>query len=185
MAQQRRGFRGPMTQRRRTGWEPGPGQVAAQTEISTTIQTIMALGITSALDGSTIARIRGRYLAYLTSATAANNGYTGAFGIGVFTTAAFDAGAASVPGPVTEASWEGWLYWQPIHLLTASVVDGGAASDRDQITGRTAVLDLVFDTKARRHFGSDKTVAAVVEVTEQGTAVMRHALQSRMLIYLP
>ena len=99
-------YRGRPTQRRRTGWEQGIGNVGLQAQISGSSSSLVNAGVSFVLDGITIARQRGSLLLALTDATAAVNGFTGAFGIGMVSTAAFTAGAASVPTPITEQEWE-------------------------------------------------------------------------------
>ena len=185
MAHSRGRFQGRTTSRRLTGWEQGPGQVGAQTEISASVQTLAALGTSVIVDGFTIIRVRGRFHAYLTNANSANEGFSGAFGIGVVTTAAFVAGAASVPGPVTESAWEGWMFHQWIQMLSPAPMDGGVAADLDQQAAQTAVQIFDIDSKAMRKFRSDETIFGCLEVVEAGTATMRWHLNSRMLLKLP
>ncbi len=96
----------PVRTRRRTGWEAGTGGT-----LITTLSTSNAQFVGNVLavlnDGFTIVRTRGYVQVLLTTATAANNGFQGAFGIGIASTAAIAAGIASVPTPLTEQAWEG------------------------------------------------------------------------------
>jgi len=182
----RRVFQGRQSQRRRTGWEQGPGAPSAiQTAISSSVTQIFNFGQAPTVDGQTVVRIRGELLIYLSQATAAVNGFLGAFGIGLVSSAAFTAGAASVPGPVGEIEWEGWMYWTPIQLLSAAAIDAGVSADVDAINGVSAVHRIPVDTKAMRKKGTQETLMACIEVTEVGTATMQMAFSSRMLNKLP
>ena len=171
--------------RRKTSWAVGPGQVGFQAQITASSSVIVASSLSIGEDGVTLARLRGQLLLYLSSATAGANGFTGAFGIGTGSLASVIAGAASVPGPITEQSWDGWLYWHVVHMVTASPLDGGAASDRDQLNGFTAVQRLEVDSKAMRKLEFEMSVFAVLEVVEIGTATLNWAFDSRALFMLP
>ncbi len=58
--------------------------------------------VTPTIEGSTMIRIRGLLNYFLLAGAAAGDGFQGAFGIGIATTAAVAAGIASVPTPITE-----------------------------------------------------------------------------------
>ena len=111
MAHSRRFIR-PSTSSRQTGWGIGVGQVGAQVAITTSGKALVNAGIVSAVEGLTIVRIRGRFMAFLVSATAQLDGFSGAFGIGLVTNQAFAAGGGSVPGPVADDDWDGWMFHQ-------------------------------------------------------------------------
>ena len=68
-------------------------------------------GVTPVVSGLTLVRTRGQLFATLAVSSAAGDGYTGVWGIGKVTAAAFAAGLTAIPTPITEADWDGWLYW--------------------------------------------------------------------------
>ena len=170
MAQQRgliRQARGP---RRLTSWGFGPGN-NAEAQLSASSAVIVGAGVTFGSAG-TVVRIRGRFGAYLVSFTSAGDGYIGAVGIGLAATAAFDAGIASLPTPITEEGWDGWLW----HSFFG--VHGGVAAASEN----AGHIELVIDSKAMRKVSGDMVVFAALEVVESGTAVMNISLNSRMLL---
>jgi len=186
VARPRGSFRGRQSSpRRKVGWEQGPGKTTAQAAISTSSSVIVDAALSVLLDGLTLVRTRGQLLLRLTSATSEGNGFQGAFGIGVATTAAVVAGAASVPTPITEQAWDGWLYWTPIILRSVGVMDGTAANDADSINAVSAVQRIDVDSKAMRKLKADDSIYAILEVTEGGTANLAWEFDSRMLFKLP
>jgi hypothetical protein len=97
----------------------------------------------------------------LSSVAAALDGFTGAFGIGVINKTAFAAGVASVPTPIVEQAWDGWIFWHAFALLAPSgTLDGNNR------------MEIPVDTKAMRKLDDESTIYGVLEVQEVGTAVM-------------
>ncbi len=167
----------PQSQRRRTGWEEGTGGTTLLNLTTTTPSFVgQALGIQT--DGLTLVRTRGYFKIVMQLAASLGDGMTGAFGIGLASTAAVAAGIGSVPTPITEQNWEGWLYWHgfSVEAITASESNWG-----------NEVLDVAeIDSKAMRKIDSDMSFYAAIEIgTETGavTAIVHH--DSRMLFKLP
>ena len=104
-----RGFPRRSSPRRRTEWSEGVGGNAV-TMISIGGNTLLGSFLVTTFGEETLVRVRGLLHCVLTAATAVGDGYFGAVGIGLATTAAVAAGAASVPTPITELGWDGWLY---------------------------------------------------------------------------
>ena len=115
-------------------------------------------------------RTRGLLLATLESFTAVGDGFFGAIGLGIVTTAAATAGVASIPTPITEAGWDGWL----LHRYVAVESSIGAGSP-----GEVHRLDL--DSKAMRKVNEDESIVMVWEGTENGTAVINVQCRVRVL----
>ena len=159
--------------RRATGWEEGPGTFTDVGAFTASQAVILGSGQSFVFDGDTVVRIRGFAEISLSSGTADGDGYTGAFGIGIVTDAAFAAGVASVPTPITEIEWEGWIWHQMFSVRSP-------ATDSTEIR-----QTFEIDSKAMRKVGSNRTIFAVVEATEIGTAVAEITLGSRMLLKLP
>ena len=100
----------------------------------------------------TILRTVGRF-AVSSDQTAATEGALGAFGMIVVTDLALAAGAASIPGPVTDASDDGWFLYVPIaqeNLLATAV-------------GIIRSVNYDFDSKAKRKVEDGRAVALMVE----------------------
>ena len=170
------------SQRRRVGWEEGIGQVADQTNFTGSASDLVSSALTVLLDGLTLVRTRGVLQFSLLTASAPSEGFAGAFGIGVATTAAVTAGASSVPTPITEQSWDGWLYWVAIKAVSMSVVD---QTDDSPLNVGLASQTIHVDSKAMRKLREDDSIYGAMELTEIGTATLRWAFDSRMLIKLP
>ena len=167
--------------RRKTNWALGPAS-AAQAIVASVAQ-IGATTFAPAV-GSTVVRIRGEFLAYLIAATAVNDGFIGAFGVGIATSPAIAAGAGSVPMPLNEASSENWLFHRFIHLLAPASITAAAATDADLSIPVTAALRFEIDSKAMRKT-QDLQLYVALEVNETGTASLQWQAQTRVLVMLP
>ena len=172
--------------RRINDWGVGPGTGAS----AGGNQAIMATGPTIATQGSTVSeeltlvRTRGELLLYLTSASAQGGGFFGAFGIAKVSNPAFTAGIASVPTPVTEEDWDGWLYHRFFAVQSGGIIDGSVSADQDYVTSVSGVLRLEVDSKAMRKLDANDVIFGALEVTEVGTASMNWAFNSRILFKL-
>ena len=155
--------------RRLTNWGAGPGGTGAA-NISTSSAVILGAGITF-INAGTIVRIRGEWECFLSSVTSAGDGFRGALGIGLASSAAFTAGIASLPTPITESNWDGWM-WHQFFGVHRGVADISAGS----------YLRGAIDSKAMRKVSDDFTIFAAVEVVEIGTAALDLFLDSRMLL---
>jgi len=170
--------------RRKTAWELGPGDSAAQTPLSATASSLTS-GVSFLVDGGTVVRLRGHLVLQLTTAAALADGFHGAFGIGVATLAAFTAGVASVPTPITELAWDGWLYHQFVSIKAGdSVIAAGASNEPGQMHSVSAVQRVDVDSRAMRKVNIDEVVYACLEVGEVGTASMAWFFNSRLLLKL-
>ena len=123
--------------------------VAASTKVLLGSFTLTAEGI-----DETQLRTRGM-LSVRSDQIAASEAQLGAFGMIVVTDIALAAGAASIPGPGTDASDDGWFVWIPIvqFLQVASGVGF------DPLMGTRYEID----SKAKRIIEGGKTVALMVE----------------------
>ena len=95
-------------------------------------------------------------------------------GIGKATEQAVLAGIGSVPTPIAEQNWDGWLFWTPISSHSA---EAGIARDTN--------FDLVLDSRAMRKISEEDAFYAAFEVVEIGTSTLDMFLDSRMLFALP
>ena len=174
MANQRRSSRqfGGTPTRRRTSWAAGPGGTGV-TSISATSSGIVGSSLAPAETGLTVARIRGLLKLDLISFTSPGDGFQGAFGIGIATTAAVAAGVGSIPTPLTEQGSENWLYWTPISI------HGG-----QETTASVPPQEVIVDSKAMRKFPGEMSLYAIQEVVEVGTGVVSLFFDCRVLFFL-
>jgi len=101
----------------------------------------------------TVVRVRGMFYVE-TDQIAASEDQLGAVGIAVVSEQAAVAGVASIPSPVANADWDGWLYWQPI--LQGNVFLTGAG-----FSNRTG-FQYVIDNKAMRKIEDNESLVTVV-----------------------
>ncbi len=164
--------------RRRTGWSVGPG-AQTPTTISGSAVTILGSGATSLIDGQTLVRTRGHFDAFLTAATGANDGFSGAFALGIINEDAFAIGATTIMDPVADSDWEGWFFHRffVAAQLTSTLADG--------VNAVMASVRFDVDSKAMRKLAEGDVLFACMETLELGTAVMEVHVDTRVLTKLP
>ena len=143
------------TQRRRgpsrTNWgrtvNPIQVTVAAATKVFLSGFALDNPGISE-----TVRRTRGQIFVR-SDQGAASEDQVGAFGMMKINDVALAAGAASIPGPATEASDDGWFVWQPITQMGAAATVGA---------GRLGIL-YTFDSKAMRTIEEGFGIAIMFE----------------------
>ena len=169
----------------RSSWEFGPetsGNGAPQGLTASSSQ-LAGTNVAAAIDGLTLIRTRGEFMIYLTAATALGDGFHGAFGIGKATQAAVVAGVLSVPNPITEEAWDGWLYHRYFSCMAPGpIAVATAAQETLQNAGNIASLRLEVDSKAMRKWDINESMFACIEVIEHGTATAEWLFNSRMLV---
>ncbi len=175
MARRRGSFQAPVLRtRRKTGWEEGVGGQAVLTRTASG-----AIFVGSALsvlfDGLTLVRVRGMIELTLQSVSAAGDGFAGAFGIAVTSLDAVTAGVASVPQPVADMDWDGWLWHQFIFLHATSATLSETNPNR---------INIPIDSKAMRKIGVNDAIYLMVELTEIGTAEIDIFADTRVLVKL-
>ncbi len=177
MPRSRRGF----TQtRRQVAWGIGPGASVVVAAPSASQANILGGGVVLVNEEkATIVRIRGSVQAFLTTASAAGDGFHCAMGIALVTSQAFAAGVASLPHPIDESDWDGWMYHRffDLHSAFATLVGGFVVNDQSSI-------QFEVDTKAMRKWTENMTVVGVLQSVEQGTASMNMFFDSRLLVKL-
>ena len=174
----------PISLRRRTAWDIGPGTTSGGQTLSSTASIIGGFGTAALSDGMTLVRTRGELVLNLITAAAANNGFVGAFGCGIATSPAFAVGSTAVPMPIDEEGWDGWLYHRYFHILSSSILAGAVSGDADAMNAMTAVLRVEVDSKAMRKLSIDETIFCALQVTEVGTATGLWQYNSRQLVKL-
>ena len=158
---------------------PGDGQ---PTPITGSVSVIGGTAIGPTVDSLTLIRTRGSFSCHLESATTQGDGFHGAIGIGKATLAAFTAGVASVPTPITEEAWDGWLYHRYFTINAGGPIAAATAADQqNQVNNVTAALRDEVDSKAMRKIDVDSVFYFAIEVIEFGTATMDFSFNSRML----
>ncbi len=102
-----------------------------------------------------VRRTRG-VLGVYSDQSAAMEEQIGALGFIVVTDLAAAAGAASIPGPVTDANDDGWFVWMPFTQQCAVTVGGSAVNSNPPGNWH-------FDSKAMRRVEEGFVVAIMVE----------------------
>ncbi len=125
-------------------------------------------------------RTRGSALVTVTAVSQAHGGAQGAFGLGIVSLQAFNAGQVSIPSPITNDDWDGWLVHQMFNVasITATIGDG---VNSEGVTQRFNI-----DSKAMRKTGLNEVLVGVFEFkTEFGTATVKFDALTRLLLKLP
>ena len=165
--------------RRKTSWNAGPTQLAG-TALSAAGSTIWSLGQSGTGDGLTIIRLRGEAELFLSVVTSVGDGFAAfAMGIGIVSSQAFAAGGASMPAPLTNTTWDGWMW----HYSGAGLF---GQSTTELAAGPIDAVRIPIDSKAMRKVGSNEVIFGAVEMgVETGTATAVFTANSRMLFKLP
>ena len=184
MARQLRGGRlGRFQERRKTDWNVGPE--ANLTAISSTSVVGWSSFVLPQVPGLTLIRTRGEFTAYLTAATALNDGFECAVGIGLASTAAATVGITALPTPLAEEDWDGWIFHQFFDLhAPGPIVQAAAALSTDN--SFMSSIRIPIDSKAMRKVPDNAfALYGAIEVIVAGTAVMAFQARTRMLFKLP
>ena len=163
--------------RRKSNWNDGPGRDTAQTQQGGTGAALFTFG-QQALDGGlTLVRTRGMLTLFISSGDAIASGYSGAFGIGICTAAAFAIGVTAVPTPIAErvAGGVNWIFWEAFSCKVAAANEFGTEA---------SVVRIPVDSKAMRKLDEGDTIYAAIEATEVVNAVMQIHFDSRLLVKL-
>ena len=165
------------SQRRKSSWSLGPN--GDTPVISATGSAFISAGAQALSDGLTHARLRGEFMVQLLTAddVGAGAGFHYAAGVCIVTENAFGAGLAAVPTPLTDQTWDGWLWYYTgtIHATSTTNLDRQPA----------ATMRMVIDSKAMRKFKNTDIMIGVVEATEAGVSTMTAHMVTRSLVLLP
>jgi len=176
VARPRRGLnRGNVASRRLTAWSVGVGG-SAPTAFSASGSAILGSGTVPNVEGLTLIRTRGFCELVLRTASAAGEGYTGAIGICNVTDEAFAIGITAIPIPITNMGDDIWYYHRFFSVHAGSgAVDVNARYEQH----------FEVDSKAMRKTPVGITTVAVIQVVEQGTAILDVSFDTRQLVKLP
>ena len=171
------------SQKRKTSWALGPTTDGVQA-VTATSKVAWTFASVALSDGLTIVRTRGEFLAFLTAASGAAEGFQGALGIAKFTDQAVAIGPTALPGPLTDVDWDGWLYHRLLSVYSGdAIVAAGAANEAGQ--GGQSGVRIEIDSKAMRKVNTNEFLVAVMEFTLEGTATLRTVGEVRFLVKLP
>jgi len=107
------------------------------------------------IDRATIVRTRGQ-VSVKFGAYTADLTIVGAVGMGVVSADAFAAGVASVPGPFSDADWDGWYMWRSFGYHWEVSAAGSTGQGR-------ASNEFEVDSKAMRKIGTNEVCVIVAE----------------------
>ena len=181
----RRTSRGPIRQapRRVNKWSVGPR--AQEVRLINTGNQLWTDGVVLTKETQvTLVRIRGDAIIYLATAAAVDDGYHGAFGIGLCTQEAFSAGAGSVPNPNSddESEWDGWIYHRFFHVFSPLV---GITAGAQQTAAPSIYQRFEIDSKAMRKWSDGFVLFGALGVTEVGVSSAAFSADTRLLVKLP
>ena len=162
--------------RRLTSWDSGVS--ALPLTLGVTANQIWTVGQAVTVEKTTLIRIRGTFMAFLTAVTAGGDGFDGAFGIGVVSSEAFAAGVASIPSALSDSDRNIWLVHQFINLHQLS----GTETDGSNAVG--SVVRGEIDSKSMRKLVFGDVVFGSLELVEQGTAAGEFFANTRFLAKL-
>ncbi len=174
--------------RRKTSWAVGPetGVSGAAQSLSATGSIGFTTGVVPTVSGLTLVRLRGEFLIGLQTAGSIGDGFHGAMGIGIASNAAFAAGIASLPTPLDEEEWNGWLYHRYFSLFANGIITtAGASLSSSQSHDVMAALRVEVDSKAMRKLNVEETMYGAIQVIEVGVSIVQFAFNSRTLVKLP
>ncbi len=162
----------PQSQRHRPVWSLGP---TGAFSLGASAVSIFATGSQALVDELTIIRTRGILVLHLSAVANPNEGFSGAVGICNVTENAFNAGVGSIPTPITDIAWDGWLWYQFFSLksVTGVIADGANAN--------AMVKEYVIDSKAMRKTNGSDIVVGVLETTEAGASTLNAFMDTRLL----
>ena len=175
-----RSRQGAVSNRRRTSWSAGPRQTSLPSIVANGA-FLWAAGAQANLDGLTVVRIRGQVGLWLEVVTGIGDGFLQVgFGICNVTENAFGIGVTAVPHPLTDRSWDGWMWHSIVSpLLGFSVTEG-------ENTGAISQVRVEIDSKAMRKTRSSDLIVGVAEFSgEVGTATLQFIAETRILDKLP
>ena len=161
--------------RRKSDWAAFVDEIFV---LGTTAVQLGATGFTTTLGEETLARIHGELLVTLETGDAVGSGFHGAIGIGKVQDEAFQAGVGSVPDPITEVGWDGWLYHQFFMVIAQN------ATASALVAGGGATFRATIDGKAMRRVDEEDTLIVVMNAVEAGTATGRLRIKTRALSLL-
>ena len=163
----RRVIVGRSGKRRQVTWV-GPADQDVVT-VATTAKVIVAIFDPAAagLPKPTIIRTRG-FVSVRPSAFSADIGFSGAFGACIVSDQAAAAGVASVPGPFSDADWDGWYMWRSFAGRFDVTTDVGRVGFSG--TG----LPFEVDSKAMRKVSDNETCLLVAESQTGAFSIAMH-----------
>ena len=136
-----------------------------------------ATGQSSLFDNQTIVRVRGQLTASLVTVTSVLDGFArAAMGICVVSENAAGIGITAIPQPISDASWDGWLWHQWLGAFTGySTTETGR--------GPMEAVRMEIDSKGMRKLRATDVIVGVIELgTEVGTAALQFVAETRVLI---
>ena len=120
----------------------------------------------------TVVRTRGMCSVKTSTNVLGDTEVTGALGVAVVSDLALAAGAASIPGPFSEAGWDGWMVWQSFCWSFRFDTAAGLILDSIQFD---------VDSKAMRKITDDESLVVMAE-SQSGPCEINAPL--RMLLKL-
>ncbi len=121
--------------------------------------TVLGGSVAVAQDSETVMRMLGEYIIAPTTSPVAQDEAFVTMAIGVVSTDAFAAGAASVPDPSPEPEYQ-WLYWADHPFFYNSTTIDGATAEA------AGTIRVSFDVKTRRIIRPRQSLCWIVQYTD-------------------
>ena len=128
------------------------GATIGQTNVDSTTQAILAGVAFTVGSRSTILRIRGNLLIKGTPDSSGDNAVVG-LGLGIVTSDAAAVGGTSVPSPLGDPDWSGWMW----HQYTP--MDAGSAALSGSDIGSMARIEI--DSKSMRKISVNESLVLI------------------------
>ena len=156
--------------RRNTAWDDQSPTLAAVTANGSALLVIQTPGAVPI----TVVRIRGSIMVVGDTSTVGQGESTAwALGIGVVPEATASAGVGSLPTPITDANWDGWMYHRYGFLIAEHLLGTGEVAG--ELFERVEI-----DCKAMRKLSTDQVLVTVFEtlsLTTGFTVDVMHAFR--------
>ncbi len=160
--------------RRKTLWGSQDSQSTAVAAATSILLARFTAAQLDSLAPMTVVRERGVAQA-TTDQVAASELVEGAIGFAIVSETAAAAGAASIPGPVTNADWDGWYAWYGIQSQTFFLDATGFLTNAGML--------IQIDSKAMRKVNDSESLVVMVE-NASASAGFNISMQVRTLFML-
>ena len=175
-------FRGRSGPRRETQWGGSTAGQTGRTALAAATAALFSRFSAAQFDviGSPLTTVRNHgQLSVESDQSVAGETVQGAIGLAIVSEPAAAAGIGSIPTPITESDWDGWLMWMPFsHTMQFVQQD---ATGVQIVQPSNSIFN--YDSKAMRKIQDQESLVFVIE-NENATAGLLFTWYSRTLFKL-